>query len=86
MASESENSNPIIDVENQLSIGETSEEQKSEEKIEIKDILQKYKSEIKEIADVIVVNSDGMTVKSTLQNSNLSMQVKKVYEKIFFSK
>ena len=76
MASESENSNPIIDVENQLSIGETSEEQKSEEKIEIKDILEKYKSEIKEIADVIVVNSDGMTVKSTLQNSNLSMQVK----------
>ena len=57
-------------------VNEEKEEENKESKIlaEIEQVLKKLGTEVKDIAGIIIVNSDGITVKSTLENS-LSLQV-----------
>ena len=58
-------------------VNEEKEEENKKNKIlaEIEQVLKKLGTEVKDIAGIIIVNSDGITVKSTLENS-LSLQVK----------
>ena len=57
------------------------EVEKPEPTPELNEIMGKFGSDLHNVAGVIVVNSDGVTVKSTLENS-LSMQVSRVHFKL----